>query len=309
MIFRVKLYLIWFFLISSSFVYSQENVFIQLKVNDNIITNIDIKKEAKYLEVLNPNISELEYSKILNIAKKSIIKEIIKRNEILKFFVLEDKEFIEHKLLDDLISKLNLSNDEFENLLSDKKSYSIDEIKRKLKTDILWNDLIYYKFKDQIRIDKVKLEIKIDEFKSSQKKEYLLSEIIFEKRQDQNLNEYYNKIRESIQEIGFKNSANIYSIAESSKFGGKIGWINANNLSKIIVEKLKNLEKGQFTEMIKVGNNYLLLMVNEIRLTKIEINREEELNKLIKFETNRQLNQFSKIYFSKVSANYFIDEK
>tara|TARA_B100001057_G_scaffold315488_1_gene315593 strand:- start:1945 stop:2874 length:930 start_codon:yes stop_codon:yes gene_type:complete len=309
MIFRFKLYLIWFFLISSSFVYSQENVFIQLKVNDNIITNIDIKKEAKYLEVLNPNISELEYSKILNIAKKSIIKEIIKRNEILKFFVLEDKEFIEHKLLDDLISKLNLSNDEFENLLSDKKSYSIDEIKRKLKTDILWNDLIYYKFKDQIRIDKVKLEIKIDEFKSSQKKEYLLSEIIFEKRQDQNLNEYYNKIRESIQEIGFKNSANIYSIAESSKFGGKIGWINENNLSKIIVEKLKNLEKGQFTEMIKVGNNYLLLMVNEIRLTKIEINREEELNKLIKFETNRQLNQFSKIYFSKVSANYFIDEK
>ena len=50
-------------------------------------------------------------------------------------------------------------------------------------------------------------------------------------------------------------------------------------------------------------------MIEEIRLTKVEINKQEELNKLVKFETNKQLNQFSKIYFSKVSANYFIDEK
>ncbi len=309
MIFKIKSYLVLFFFISSSLVYSNESVFIQLKVNDNIVSNIDIEKEAKYLEILNPNISELEYSKILDLAKKSIVKEIIKKNEILKFFVLDDKEFIDHKLLEDLLFKLNLTSSEFENLLSDKKSYSINEIKRKLKTDIFWNDLIYYKFKNQIKIDKIMLEKKIDEFKSSEKKEYLLSEIIFEKKKDQKLNEYYDKIKESIKEIGFKNTANIFSVAESSKFGGQIGWVDENNLSKIIQDKLKDLEKNQFTEIIKVGNNYLLLMIEEIRLTKVEINKQEELNKLVKFETNKQLNQFSKIYFSKVSANYFIDEK
>ena len=309
MIFKIKSYLVLFFFISSSLVYSNESVFIQLKVNDNIVSNIDIEKEAKYLEILNPNISELEYSKILDLAKKSIVKEIIKKNEILKFFVLDDKEFIDHKLLEDLLFKLNLTSSEFENLLSDKKSYSINEIKRKLKTDIFWNDLIYYKFKNQIKIDKIMLEKKIDEFKSSEKKEYLLSEIIFEKKKDQKLNEYYDKIKESIKEIGFKNTANIFSVAESSKFGGQIGWVDENNLSKIIQDKLKDLEKNQITEIIKVGNNYLLLMIEEIRLTKVEINKQEELNKLVKFETNKQLNQFSKIYFSKVSANYFIDEK
>ena len=309
MIFKIKSYLVLFFFISSSLVYSNESVFIQLKVNDNIVSNIDIEKEAKYLEILNPNISELEYSKILDLAKKSIVKEIIKKNEILKFFVLDDKEFIDHKLLEDLLFKLNLTSSEFENLLSDKKSYSINEIKRKLKTDIFWNDLIYYKFKNQIKIEKIMLEKKIDEFKSSEKKEYLLSEIIFEKKKDQKLNEYYDKIKESIKEIGFKNTANIFSVAESSKFGGQIGWVDENNLSKIIQDKLKDLEKNQFTEIIKVGNNYLLLMIEEIRLTKVEINKQEELNKLVKFETNKQLNQFSKIYFSKVSANYFIDEK
>ena len=288
---------------------SEENIFIKLKVNDYIVTNIDIKKEAAYLEILNPNISELDNAKIYDLTKKSIVNEIIKKNEINKFFVLEDKDFIDSKLLDDLMKRLDLNQSEFENLLIQKKSYSLEEIKKKLKIDIFWNDLIYYKFNNQIKINKDELQNKINELKSSEKKEYLLSEIIFEKKQNQSLKEYSNKIKESINEIVFKNTANIYSVSETSKFGGKIGWVDENNLSKIIIDNLNNFKEGEQTDVIQIGNNYLILKIDEIKISKLIIDKEKELNKLIQFESNKQLSQFSKIYFNKVFVNYSINEK
>ena len=300
---KKKFFLFIIFLALISQAISQDEIFIKLKVNDSIITNIDIKKEIFYLEILNPNISQLDNEKILNLAKKSIVKETIKNFEINKFFVLDDKDFIDEKLLESLINKLNLSQKEFENILIEKKSYTLEEVKRKLKIDILWNDLIFYKFNKQVKINLDELNKKIDQINSTEKKVYLLSEIIFEKKQDQPLNDYVDKIKESIKEIGFENTANIYSSAESSKFGGKIGWVDENNLSKIIIENLKNLKAGQVTEVIQIGNNYLILMINEIRIDSIKVDKEEELQKITNFETNKQLNQFSKIYYNKVSNN------
>jgi len=299
------LLIIFFALISQAV--SQDEIFIKLKVNDSIITNIDIKKEISYLEILNPNISQLDNEKILNLAKKSIVKETIKNFEINKFFVLDDKDFIDEKLLESLINKLNLSQKEFENILIEKKSYTLEEVKRKLKIDILWNDLIFYKFNKQVKINLDELNKKIDQINSTEKKEYLLSEIIFEKKQDQPLNDYVDKIKESIKEIGFENTANIYSSAESSKFGGKIGWVDENNLSKIIIENLNNLKAGQVTEVIQIGNNYLILMINEIRIDIIKVDKEEELQKITNFETNKQLNQFSKIYYNKIKKDIQIN--
>ena len=307
--FKKKYYLMLIVCLFTTLGFSEESIFIKIKVNDYIVTNIDIEKETSYLEILNPNIIELDSSKIYDLAKKSIVKEIIKKNEINKFFVLEDKDFIDNKLLNDLLEKLDLNENEFENLLTQKKSYTLEEIKKKLKIDIFWNDLIYYKFNKQIRINENEITNKVNKLKSSEKKEYLLSEIIFEKKQTQSLNEYSSRIKESINEIGFKNTANIYSLSETSKFGGKIGWVDENNLSKIIVDNLNNLKEGEHTDVIQIGNNYLILMIDEIKINKLTIDKEKELKQLIQFETNKQLSQFSKIYFNKVSVNYFVDEK
>lgn len=307
--FKKKYYLMLIVCLFTTLGFSEESIFIKIKVNDYIVTNIDIEKETSYLEILNPNIIELDSSKIYDLAKKSIVKEIIKKNEINKFFVLEDKDFIDNKLLNDLLEKLDLNENEFENLLTQKKSYTLEEIKKKLKIDIFWNDLIYYKFNKQIRINENEITNKVNKLKSSEKKEYLLSEIIFEKKQTQSLNEYSSRIKESINEIGFKNTANIYSLSETSKFGGKIGWVDENNLSKVIIDNLNNLKEGEHTDVIQIGNNYLILMIDEIKINKLTIDKEKELKQLIQFETNKQLSQFSKIYFNKVSVNYFVDEK
>ena len=288
-----------FLILLTTLVFSAEKAFIQITVDKEIITNVDIKKESDYLKILNPNLSTLSEKRINEIAKKSLITEIIKNTEINKFLVNNENNEIEENLLKNLYTKLNLSKSEFENLLIQKKNYTLDEIKRKLMIDILWNDLIYFKFKDQIKIDKSKLIAKIEDAAEKDKKEYLLSEIIFEKAVNQNLNELIKKIRSSIKEIGFGNTANIYSISDTSKFGGKIGWVNETSLSNIINQNLQNKNINEFTDVIQVGNNFLILMIDDIKFTKIKIDKDEELKKLIEFETNRQMKQFSKI-FSKI---------
>ena len=247
--------------------------------------------------------------KISNIAKKSLINEIIKKKEVDKFIINEPSAEIEENLLKNLYTKLNLTKDEFENLLKQKNNYTLSEIKRKLKIEILWNDLVFFKFDKQVKIDEKKLLTRINNLSSKEKKEYLLSEIIFQKKANQNLKELINKIKTSISEIGFDNTANIYSISDSSKFGGKIGWVDEASLSSLINENLRNKEKSQFTNIIQIGNNYIVLMINDIRYSKEKIDKDRELKKLIDFEKNRQLNQLSKIYFNKAKLNYSINEK
>ena len=123
------------------------------------------------------------------------------------------------------------------------------------------------------------------------------------------LEDQINQIKLSINDIGFRNTANIFSISQSSKFGGDLGWVNENSLSKKIFENLFKLKEGELSEAIDIGNNYLILKVNKIRVSEIKINKEKELEKLIQIETNRQLNKYSRIFFDKSKINYLINEK
>ncbi len=300
--------ILFIFLFFTSQSYS-ENAFIKVYVDNDIITNIDIKKEADYLSLLNPRLFELDENSKYEIAKKSLINEIIKKKEITKFIDLNKKNPLEEEMLKNLFTKLNMSQQDFEKVLLEKKSYTIKEIKEKLKIEIFWNDLIYLKFQNQIRIDKEKLQKKIERLSDKEIKEYSLSEIVFEKKKDQKLETIIKKINSSISDIGFENTANIYSIADSAKFGGSIGSIKESNLSKKIINKIEGLKEGQHSKVIQINNNFLILKIDKIELIKLEINKNEELEKMIKFETNRQLNQFAKIYFSKSKINYIINEK
>ncbi len=306
--FKLKFYSTLFFFLFITLVSSNEKVFIKVNVDDEIITNIDIEKEIQYLMILNPRLLELDKKNIHIIAKKSLINEIIKIKEMSKFTNLDKINPLENEMLKDLYDRLNLNQNDFENILFEKKSYTLDEIKEKLKIEIFWNDLIYIKYKQQIDINKNELLKKIEELSDKEIKEYTLSEIVFEKNKDQSLEAIIKKINSSISDIGFENTANIYSVSESSKFGGKIGTIKESNLSKSIIDKIKNLNEGQHTDVILIGNNFLILKIDKIELTKLQINKKDELDKMIKFETNRQLKQFSKIYFNKSKINYLVNE-
>ena len=291
-------------------IYAKNDIFIYATIDQDIITNFDIKKETEYLKILNPDLSKLSEEKIFQISKNSLIKEIIKKNEIKKFFDLEKENPFVKDYLRDLYLSLNFKDEsEFTKFLESYSNYSINEIKRKLKIEIMWNELIYSRYYNQLRIDKDEFIKKIDNLTDKPVNEYLLSEIVFKKEKDQDLENQINTISQSIKDVGFENAANIYSLSESSKLGGKIGWVSENNLSQKILKKIINLKKDEITEVIQLGNNYLILKINEIRKKNISINKDEELEKMIKFETNKQLNQFSKIYFDKSKINYSINEK
>ncbi len=307
---KVKLFFLIFLYLLINISYSSSEIYIYAKVDDEIITNYDLEKESKYLKILNPNLIQLENNKILNLAKKSLIKEIIKKKEVKKIKNLDKENTFINNYLENLYKKLNYKNeDEFVNDLKKKNIYSLNQVKEKIKIELLWNELIFTKYKNQVKIDKKELAKKIKELDNKTQKEYLISEIVFSKKRDQSLDTLLNQIKLSIQDIGFNNTANIYSISESSKLGGKVGWINENSLSKNIIKKLTAINEGEYTDTIKIGNNYLILKIDQIKINKINIDKEQELEKLIKFETNKQLNQFSRIYFDKSKINYTINEK
>ena len=311
MIKKIQLILIFYFLLINFLnndLYA--SIIIKVKVNDEIITNIDLEKEAEYLKILNPGLNQLNNNKVLELAKISLVNEIIKEKEIIKFVdINKNNEFVE-EYLKNLYSKLNYNSEkEFINELDSKDNYSINEIKEKIKLGLLWNELIYDKYNQQVKIDKKKLIEKINNIKNENQKEYLLSEIIFKKKKDESLEDLVNQIKLSINDIGFNNTANIYSISESSKFGGKLGWVNENSLSNLISDKLSMLKETEYTDLIKIGNSYLLLKIDQIKVSEIKIDKQKELNKLIQLETNKQLNQFSRIYFNKSKINYSINEK
>ena len=289
--------------------HASESVFVQYKINDEIITNIDVENESRYLIALNNELKKLSDKKILEIAKISIIKETIKKIELMKYFKLDQKNPVLDSVIKNFYLKLELNNeDEFMKYLSN-YNLTIQDIKKKIEVETVWNQLIYEKFKNQLNIDENALRNRINTNTISKEKiEYLLSEIIFDKKKNESLNEKMKQINESITDIGFKNTANIYSVSDSAKFGGVIGWVNEDNLSKKIIKIIKELKIGEYSKKIQLGNSFLILKVDNIRKENVEIDKKKEFDKMVKFEKNRQLEKFSKIYYNKIKINTAISE-
>ena len=305
---KISLILIFIFIFNMKAI-SQEKFFIVAKINNEIITNYDVEKESVYLKLLNPNLNQLNSEKIFQISKNSLINEIIKKNELKKIIDFNQNDTLINKIFKDFYKNFNFSNEkEFELFLKSKNSYSVSKVKEKIKIEFFWNKLIFQRFNAQIKINKEGL---LEKIKNSDKykNQYLLSEIFFTKQNNQKLEDQINTITQSIKDFGFNNSASLFSISESSKKGGKIGWVDEDNLSPKILDELYKIKKGQITNTIKIGNNFLILKIEDIKTKKIKVNKDSKLKEMIEFERNRQLNQYSNIYFNKIKINYSIDEK
>ena len=292
----------------TSSAFAKKNVFIVAKVNEKIVTNFDIEKEAAYLKILNPQLEKIEIDKILKISKNSLINEIIKKDETKRFFDYEQKLNITDKIFKDFHNSLGFPDKgDFLSLLSKRKTYSEEEIKEKLKIEFFWNRIILEKFNDLVKIDKQQFLKKLENI-NLYKNEYQLSEIFFSKDKDLSLGEKIKKIKDSIDSVGFSNTASLFSNSESANVGGNIGWIPEESLSQKIIDELKNTKIGDYTDPIQFGSNFLILKIENKKQKKIQGNKEKMLDQMIEFETNKQLNQFSNIYFNKIKINYSINE-
>ena len=290
----------------NSNLYSMDDVSIVYKVNNEIISNVDIKKESRYLLALNNQLKTISSEILLELAEQSLIKERVKKNELLNYYVLDQKNPNLAKIIKKYFARLGLDNDaDFNNYLNEYE-LKIGDIKKKIEIESTWNELIYNKYNPLVQIDKEKLRQKLRTQKPDSIKSYFLSEIVFENISNK---DKYNLIKESIKEIGFSNSANIYSISDTSKFGGKIGWVDEQNLNSKILLEVKMLEIGLYTKPIQVGSNFLILKLDDKKQVSKTIDEEIGLKQLINFENSRQLSQFSKTYYNKIKLNAKIEKQ
>ena len=309
--YKLSIILLSSFLMTANLNASQE-IKILYKINNSIITNIDVDSELNYLISLNSNLSEVNKDEVAEIAKESLIREKIKSDEIKKFFLIEkyeNKTFMD-SLLKNIYSKLNLSNiSEFEIYLKN-FNLTIEDVREKIKIEILWNQLISRKFQNQIIIDEDEIRQNVKKKKINYKEiiEYDLSEIVIAPQDEQELKKTIEKITETINSYGFETAANKFSISDTSKLGGNIGKVKENQLSDIIKNEIKKLEISEFSRPIYINNNYLIIKVNQKKRIEEKFDENKIVDEIIKMEKQKQYQNFSQIYFNKIKLNAQIDE-
>ena len=311
MITKNKFFLIFFlflFFKNPSLALTYENKIIY-QIDNEIITSLDLKNEMRYLLALNPKLSELKNSEIIEISKKSIVKEKIKKMEINNNYGSIDlpKKYLE-VLLKNIYSKIGISDlNEFKIYIKN-QGISYENVLEKIKIEAVWNEIIVSKFSSQVKIDEKKFEEKIKNRKKINFKSYLMSEIVFNIQELKNLDKRFEEIKKTIKEQGFENAALKYSISQTSKIGGKLDWINENSLNENIKNKLNKLKVNEFTDPINIPGGFLILKINEIKNETMNLDVKNILKNMIRAARNDQLNQFSNMYFNKIKNNITINE-
>ena len=306
---KIKVFLIIFIFnflfLSNNILNASSNFYIVAKVDNEIITNVDIINEINYLTALNNDLKNIDKNSLVNLAKNSLIREKIQKNEINKnsFNKVDDK--ILKNLIENYYKRINLKNlNEFEKYLST-YNINLNDVKEKIKIEILWNQIVFFKYNNllNINIDELKKKIDKNKDKNNEVTKYLLSEILFSINSEENFEKKDNEIKKKIMENGFKTATNIYRISRTAKFGGRIGLMDEKQLSPKILKEIKQIKVGEITNTLDVPSGFLILKLEDKIVEKFEKDLKKELENLVRFETDRQLNQFSIIFFNKLKLN------
>ena len=305
-----KKFKVYFTLVLLMFNFKTVNseIFIKAKVNNQIITNFDVKNEKNYLLALNPNLRNLSEENINRYAIDSIINERIKKMEIERRYEITVNEIVIKKIISDLYSKIGISDIEaFKDYLL---NYGINlDLVKKISIEVAWNDYIVNKFNNLILIDEAKIRKKIDKLSEKNFVEnILLSEIIFTLKDNENLKNKFLDITNSINNIGFEQTAKIYSVSESKKNGGEIGWVYKSQLSDKIANQIDKLNIGEFTNPITTPGGFIVLKILDKKEQLLEIDKDEQFKKALNFERNRQLTKYSTLHYKRVYNKTIINE-
>ena len=281
---------------------------ILFKIDNEIITTIDIYEEIKFLRTFTPEINDLEDAELFEISKNSILRDRIKKIEILEFvkeLKVQDKFLL--NLIKNKYSKTNIDTLEDFRIYLKKNNLDFNNVNEKLTIELIWNDLIYQKFNKKISIDREKIKKELlQNSKKERQREFLLSEIVFTENDKINFKKKYEEIISDINNIGFKKTALKHSVSDTASNGGLIGWIKEDNLNQNIKNIVKELKTGQFSKPIRTSSGFMILKINDEKEYLSKFNLADKMEEVIRFKTNDQLNQFSRMYFNKVKKDLII---
>lgn len=308
---KKKLKYNFFFLLTILFIFfspvKAQDVKIVAKIENNIITNIDVDKEFNYLVTLNTSLKNIDKTKVFEFAKNSLIKENIKKIEIMKFYELGNKNETVDKLIENIYRKLNFTSiDLFKDYL-EINNLKFNDVYKKLEIEAVWNEMIYQLFKEKIYVNEEELKSKILNNKKKMES-FLLSEIVINIKNKNEIDLKYNELVNHISKFGFNESVLKFSESNTKNNSGLLGWVNNNSLSKKIQNEINKIDIGQITKPILISSGMLVLKLEDKKIVELNQNLEEELEKLASFEINNQLNNFSTIHYNKIKKNFLVNE-
>ena len=309
-----KILIFYFFFVSISINTISAEIKILYKINNDVITSYDVKNESNYLKTLNKNLDSLPPKELIETATQSLIREKIKKEEIDRVFKIDYENAINSNGIKNIIKNLysNLNFETEEEFLDYLKKNNVNEksLKRKFVIEQMWNQLIVNKYNNVIQINKAEINQKVDEIikNNGEITNFNLSEIVFLEKNKQDSEKKYLEIQKSIKENGFEETAILYSISESAKLGGKIGWINDNQLSKKIMNEINKISVGEYSNIISTAGGNIILKLNDKRKKSVEIDKEKEAEKLIRFKKNQLFTEYSIIFYKQLENKAYVEK-
>ena len=303
---NILLFVLFFIFLNFKNLIAFENK-ILFKVDNEIITSIDIYEEIQFLKTFNPELENLKEKELFEMSKNSILRDKIKKIEIMNFVkeLKVDAKFLV-QLIKNKYSKVGINSlDNFENYLKI-NNLNIKNFKEKLYIEIIWNDLIFQKFKNKVVIDKEKIKMKFYKNPQKESQSVLLSEIVFDANSKIDFQNKYEKILLDIESLGFKKTAIIHSNSDTATNGGLIGWVKVDNLNQNIKEIISKLRQGQFSKPIRTSSGFIIIKIEDKRKYESKFDLNEKVQEVIKFKTNEQLDQFSSMYFNKLKKDLIV---
>ena len=272
-----------------------------MTIGNKPITKSDIVDEIKIILILNnQSYSDDKRDQLHELAVRSTIKRTVKNIELERnnFFKLNEEDL--QKELARLANNIFIDVNTLKNLC-ESNELDFSKVEDQIKTELYWNSLIFEIYKNNLNINQAEIE---DRLRLSQNKnqidEYLISEIVIPKVENEKLNLEIQELKNKIEIESFEKVAKELSISESALKGGDLGWINENIISKKIKSALKETPIGNLSSPIILENGILIFKVRDKRKIKQNISLEEIKNELIHAEKTKILNMHSMSHYDKV---------
>jgi len=289
-------------------VYANLESSIVVKINNQIITNFEIKN--KILTTLILSSQEINQKNINNLKKKtlqSLIELKLKEEELSKHdFLISEFE------LQQYLNLISSNNIELLKTRFINNNIDYNLFLEEIITEIKWKKLIIAKFSQKINIDPNQLNNELNSFiqNNIDLDEYNLSEIEILIEEEKIIEEKINNLKKEIEKIGFDQAAVSYSSSSTAKNKGNIGWVNSKSLSEDIYKVLSKMKVGEISNPIFRQDTVLLLKINQKRKKKLDNNNIEDIKRqILNVKKNELFNLYSNSYISQIKNNSFIEYK
>ena len=281
-------------------------------VGNKAITRSDIVNEIKSILILNNmTYSDENRNELQQIAIQSVIKQTIKQIEINKNDFLEFNQQDLNNELNKTSSKIGMNVETLKKIcISNGLDFLI--IENQIKTDLLWNSLIFYFYRNRISVNLNEIDEQLKLYQSKKEfNEYLISEIIIKPVEKNKLGSEIDKLKKEIEIEGFEKVAMRSSISQTSIKGGDLGWLSENRISKNFKSIIFNTSVGNLSKPILLKDGILIFKVRDKRIVEKEINLVELKNKLVESEKQKILNMYSMSHYDNLRRSIsikFFDE-